>query len=267
MRSDPPYADAGTDEAGSAATVQSPERWLPSDWIINPNEYRTITRRRLRLVGAAPGSRILVVGCGRGDDVLTLARLVRPGGRAFGVDLGASELADARRRAAAAGLSAKFHHGASDDLPFPDASFDGVCAAWLSATIRDSNAALAEMIRAARPGGRIVIDATDWAAIGLEVGEQDLVQRIIRHNAETRVAPDRLARENGLVNLTTTTTPTFDRTGTSLRVFAELANAAATAGAVTASDAAHLKADLAEAVARNRYVATLPCITLAGERP
>lgn len=266
MRSDPPYAGAGTDEAGSAATEQSPEPWLPRTWATDPNELRTLTRRRLLLVGAAPGSRILVVGCGRGDDVLTLARLVRPGGRAFGVDLGAADLADARRRAAAAGLAAKFHLGAPDDLPFPDASFDGVCAAWLSTTIRDPNAALAEMVRAVRPGGRIVIDDTDWTAVGLDAGEPGLVQRIVRHAAETRVAPDRLARETGLVNLTTTTTPTFDRTGTSLRVFAEMANAAAAAGAVTAGDAAHFKADLAEAVARNRYVATMPCITVAGER-
>lgn len=285
MRSDVPYTGTGSDGAEPAEStddpgpadllqildIQDPPGVAPpsafSGWLSGLDEVRALTRRRFHLVGAVPGSRILVVGCGRGGDVLTLARLVRPGGRAFGVDREEANLADARRRAAAAGLAAKFHRGAPDDLPFPDASFDGACAAWLSAGITDPAAALGEMVRAVRPGGRVVVDATDWAAVGLEAGRPEIVARVLAHTARTHVSVDRIARENGLVNRTVTTTPAIDRTGASLRLFAEMANAAAAAGEIGASDAAHLKADLAQAVAQKRFAATLPCVTLAGERP
>ena len=105
----------------------------------------------------------------------------------------------------------------------------------------------------------------------LESGTPEIVERILRHNAarrmpgpqETRI--DQLARAIGLVNLTTAATPVVDRTGGTLRLFAEMANAAA-AAKITANDAAHFKADLAQAVAQKRFVASLPCVTLAGER-
>lgn len=272
MTCDLSYTDPGTAETGSVETDPSLERPGPYSWLSGLDDIRAIARRRFRLVGAAPGARILVVGCGRGADVLALARLVRPGGRAFGVDLSEADLAAARRRAATAGLAAKFHHGAPDDLPFPDASFDGVCAAWLFAAIADPAPALAEMVRAVRLGGRVVIDETDWAAVSLETGHPDIVERVLRHNARQRepVRDERqlehLARALNLVNLTTTTTSVVDRSGSTLRLFAEMANAAAASSEITAGDAARFKADLAQAVAERRFAATVPCITLAGER-
>src|SRR5437764_13212608 len=51
-----------------------------------------------------PGSRVLEAGCGVGAQTLTLARH-SPQARLTAVDLAAASLADARRKAAAAGLT------------------------------------------------------------------------------------------------------------------------------------------------------------------
>jgi ubiquinone/menaquinone biosynthesis C-methylase UbiE len=43
-------------------------------------------RESYDLLGARPGKRILEVGCGLGDDALSLARLIAPGGSVIGID-------------------------------------------------------------------------------------------------------------------------------------------------------------------------------------
>ncbi|MBA3415813.1 MAG: ubiquinone biosynthesis methyltransferase UbiE, partial [Chloroflexia bacterium] len=48
--------------------------------------FQEIKRRSFALLDLHPGDAVCDLGCGTGDDVLALARLVEPGGRALGVD-------------------------------------------------------------------------------------------------------------------------------------------------------------------------------------
>src|SRR5215203_5532932 len=224
MTTDTCDPDTGMSFPGPTGLRETPDRLPlsnPYAWLIGLDGIRAIARRRFRLVGAMPGARILVVGCGTGDDVIALARLVKPGGRAFGVEQAETDLLDARRRAAAAGLAAKFHQGTPEDLPFPDASFDGVCAAWFLNRTVDPALAWSEMVRVVRPGGRIVIDDTDWGNATLEAGDPDTIRRILLHqsavagSAGARLEADQLARAEQLINLTTSAIPVQDRSGAS----------------------------------------------------
>ena len=246
MTTDTCDPETGTSFSGPDGSLQTTERLPlsnPYAWLIGLDGIRAIARRRFRLVGAVPGARILVVGCGTGDDVLALARLVKPGGRAFGIDQEETDLLDARRRAATAGLAAKFHQGTPDDLPFPDASFDGVCAAWFLSADIDPALAVSEMVRVVRPGGRIVIDDTDWTQATLGIGDPGTVRRVLHHQSAStgstgaRLPIDQLAQAEHLINLTTSAIPVQDRSGATSRLFAEMAAAAATAGAILNLDA------------------------------
>jgi ubiquinone/menaquinone biosynthesis C-methylase UbiE len=74
-----------------------------------------------------------------------------------GIDLSPAMLAIARDRAAALGLEADLRQGSADALPFPDAGFDTVVCTVSLCNIPDDQAAIAEMYRVLRPGGRLVL--------------------------------------------------------------------------------------------------------------
>src|SRR5947199_206326 len=89
--------------------------------------------------------RILDVGCGTGANLQMLANF----GVAEGVDVSTEALDFCRAR----GLS-KVKHGAAEALPYEDASFDLVTGLDVVEHLDDDLAALKEMRRVLRPGGR-----------------------------------------------------------------------------------------------------------------
>jgi ubiquinone/menaquinone biosynthesis C-methylase UbiE len=79
------------------------------------------------------------------------------GTRLTGIDLSPAMLAIAGGRARALGLEADLREASADALPFGDASFDtAVCTVSLC-NIPDDAAAIGEMYRVLRPGGRLVL--------------------------------------------------------------------------------------------------------------
>ncbi len=74
-----------------------------------------------------------------------------------GVDLSPAMLALARERAPALGLQAELREADAEQLPFRDASFDTVVCTLAVCEIPDREAAIAEMYRVLRPGGRLLL--------------------------------------------------------------------------------------------------------------
>jgi ubiquinone/menaquinone biosynthesis C-methylase UbiE len=66
-------------------------------------------------------------------------------------------LAIARKRAADLGLRVDFREGTAAPLDFADDSFDTVICTLALCSIPDDTAAVGEMIRVLRPGGRLVL--------------------------------------------------------------------------------------------------------------
>lgn len=120
----------------------------------------------LELMGDLKDARVLDVGCG--DGVLTCVAASR-GARVVGVDPDSSMLGAARARADRAGVKADFLDGHIERLRFADASFDAVVAVTVLCFVSDASAALREMARVLRPGGRVVLGELGrwslWAAI------------------------------------------------------------------------------------------------------
>ena len=77
--------------------------------------------------------------------------------RFTGVDLSPGMLAGARERAAQLGRDADLRVGDAAALPFPDASFDTVVCTLGLCTVPDDRAAVGEMWRVLRPGGRVLL--------------------------------------------------------------------------------------------------------------
>lgn len=100
----------------------------------------------------------LDVGCGVGHWGQLLIGLLAPDARLEGVDRDPLWVEKATARATARGLDARCRYriGTAEKLPFADACFDLVTCQTVLIHLRDPGAAIAEMIRVARPGGLVV---------------------------------------------------------------------------------------------------------------
>lgn len=142
---------------------------------------RDVLRRRELVraaLGVRAGDRVLDVGCGPGFYVTELLEQVGHNGFVVGVDVSADMLAVARKRAAGHD-NVELHEANATSLPVPDASFDQALAVQVLEYVQDVPAALAEMRRALRPGGRVVVWDVDWATVSWHTAEAELMQRVV----------------------------------------------------------------------------------------
>jgi arsenite methyltransferase len=143
---------------------------------------RDILRRR-ELVYAAlrpkEGARILDVGCGPGFYVAELLERVGPEGFVVGVDRSAEMLALARQRAGGHG-NVDFREGEATAVPVDDGAFDGALAVQVLEYVHDVDRALAELHRALRPAGRVVIWDIDWTTLSWHSEHPERMRRVLR---------------------------------------------------------------------------------------
>ncbi len=105
----------------------------------------------------ASGERVLDIGCGTGQTTRDAARAAYPG-PALGVDLSARMIELARRLAAEQDISnAGFEQADAQIHPFPAGSFDAAISRTGTMFFGDPAAAFANIARALRPGGRLVM--------------------------------------------------------------------------------------------------------------
>jgi arsenite methyltransferase len=145
--------------------------------------YRTrdmLRRRRLVREALAPqrGERILDVGCGPGFYVAELLEEVGPEGFVAGVDNSPPMLAAAARRCEA-NDNVAFHEGEATSLPVDEEAFDAAVCVQVLEYVADPTAALAEMHRALRPGGRVVVWDVDWSTLSWHSSDPARMQRIL----------------------------------------------------------------------------------------
>jgi ubiquinone/menaquinone biosynthesis C-methylase UbiE len=114
-----------------------------------------VYRQIVSLAGVEPGDSVLDVGSSSGYLARKLATAVGPTGHVTGVDPSEAAISYARRRALP---TMTFTTGAAQDLDLPDASFDVVTCTLAIHHIpaRKREAALREMYRVTKPGGRLL---------------------------------------------------------------------------------------------------------------
>ena len=119
--------------------------------------HRLWKRRGVALAAVKSGDRILDLCCGTGDIAFALAQ---QGAEVTGLDFSEKMLEVAKTRLQNAKFQTrglKFMQGDAQELPFPDNSFDAVTMGYGLRNLSSWERGLDEMIRVAKPGGRIVV--------------------------------------------------------------------------------------------------------------
>jgi SAM-dependent methyltransferase len=145
---------------------------------------RWLERQRLsalfELAAARPGDRVLEVGCGAGHVLQQFTDA-----RRTGIDLSAGMVARARTRL---GQRAELARASGDRLPFASHVFDVVLCTEVLEHVQDPGAVIAELVRVARPGARIVVSIPNEANI-------DRIKRALRRIPGVRSLLRTLASE------------------------------------------------------------------------
>jgi SAM-dependent methyltransferase len=138
----------------------------------------------LELLAQRPGSRLLDAGCGIGDVARRLAAEVGPTGRVVEIDTSTTMVDEAHRRTVDPPLPVEFHYGDITRLAAGDGAFDGVYCERMFQHLDDPRAAIAELVRVTRPGGRIAVIDSDWGMHAIHGADPALTARIIECWAE-----------------------------------------------------------------------------------
>lgn len=116
-----------------------------------------LAERMLQLGAVSPSDEVLDVATGSGVVALRAARVTGTRGKVVGLDLSDGMLEAARAKGSAAMAEVSFLKGDAEALEFPDGSFDVVLSLFGLFHFPRPEAAIAEMFRVLRPGGRLVI--------------------------------------------------------------------------------------------------------------
>jgi arsenite methyltransferase len=147
------------------------------------NYSRRDFQRRRELVEnalrAQPGDRILDVGCGPGFYVAAMLDRVGSAGMVVGIDTSADMLAMATKRCESH-HNVAFHQASATKLPVEDSSFDAALSVQVLEFVDDVDAALAELHRALRPGGRLVVWDVDWSTVSWHSDRPDRMSHVLR---------------------------------------------------------------------------------------
>jgi len=134
----------------SAMFDQVAERYDITNDVLSLGQARLWRRAVTRAVGPQPGQRILDVAAGTGTSARPFASA---GAFAVPCDFSLGMLRVGRRRSP----DLAFVAGDALRLPFGDAVFDAVTMSFGLRNVADARAALEEMARVTKPGGRLVI--------------------------------------------------------------------------------------------------------------
>ena len=157
-----------------------------------PCDYDDEVRRHdevlRRAYGVQPHEHVLDIGCGLGQTTREAARMAQAGS-AFGVDISAPAIERARELARAQGISnVTFERADAQVHRFPQGRFDVVISRFGTMFFADPVAAFANVGRALRPDGRLVMMV--WQAHDRNEWEGAIRQSLAAPAAVAAAGPD-----------------------------------------------------------------------------
>jgi SAM-dependent methyltransferase len=173
------------------------------DGYANFRNFRVETARRLKI---AAGDKVLDIGCGIGGATFPIADLTGPRGLVAGIDVSSALIEFASGRAAGR-PGVEFRVGDAGAIPYPTGFFDAARTERVFLYLPDRLAAIREMKRVVKPGGRVCLIDTDFDTTAIYSGNTALTRRMTSTVAASLPNPNSarelpaLARKAGLKDI------------------------------------------------------------------
>jgi ubiquinone/menaquinone biosynthesis C-methylase UbiE len=135
--------------------------WASGDFGVIAHAVAKFQEELVGQLGITSGMKVLDVACGTGNSAIPAARL---GADVIGIDIAANLIEQAKARAAAEGVQARFQEGDAEHIEFPDGSFDLVISIFGAMFAPRPDLTASELKRVTKSGGRIVMG--NWTPAG-----------------------------------------------------------------------------------------------------
>ena len=222
-----------------------------------------------------PGSHVLDVGCGAGDDARRLAEVVGQSGHVEAIDIDPQMIAEAQRRSAHDPAQVSFRVLDVYALDYDDGRFDACRAERTFLHLAEPGRALAQMVRVVRPGGRIVVLDRDIETRTIDAADRALTRRIVNFWCDSflggwigRSLP-RLFREAGLDEISVEPFTVVDLDYDAFNAQYDLPRIAAraeAAGVIQADEAEQWIAGLRERERAGSFFSSMTSFVVAGRK-
>jgi ubiquinone/menaquinone biosynthesis C-methylase UbiE len=223
-----------------------------------------------------PGSHVLDVGCGAGDDARRLVEVVGKTGHVEAIDIDPKMIAEAVRRSANDVRRVSFRVLDVYELDYDAGRFDGCRAERTFLHLADPGRALAQMVRVVRPGGRVVVLDRDIETRTIDAADRAVTRRIINFWCDSflggwvgRSLP-RLFREAGLDEISVEPFTVVDTDYAAFNAQYDLPRIAAraqAAGVIRADEAERWLAALLERDRAGSFFTSMTSFVVAGRKP
>jgi demethylmenaquinone methyltransferase/2-methoxy-6-polyprenyl-1,4-benzoquinol methylase len=158
LKSSPPQVPAGNKAEKVRRVFDTvAERYDVMNDLMSLGLHRVWKAFAISIARPRLGERVLDIATGSGDLAAAIGRKVLPGGEVWITDINRRMLERGRDRLLDAGLAVPAVQCDGERLPFPDAYFDCVTVGFGLRNMTRKEAALAEMARVLKPGGRLVV--------------------------------------------------------------------------------------------------------------
>jgi len=223
------------------------------------------------------GDSVLEIGCGAGDMIAVLHEAVGPSGRATGVDLSETMVAQARRRARENGARVDLSVADATALPFARDAFDGCSFERVLIHVNSPEAVVAEIARVLKPGGRVVGNEPDWDTFVFDLPDFDVMEKVRRWQQERNFRNGRVGRQlarlfadAGLTDISVTPMPALSvgrATDITVKLRRMNTEQARDDGYITAEESARHLASIDDAISRGRWFSAFLRFVVSAKKP
>jgi ubiquinone/menaquinone biosynthesis C-methylase UbiE len=221
-----------------------------------------------------PGHHVLELGCGTGEFLSPMAKLVGETGRLVGLDKSELMIEEARKRATDPMI--EFVIGDVHRLDFADKSFDRCFTTTLFQHLANPQAALKELVRVTRPGGKIAVTEQDWDTLIINSENKEITRKILNSFCDG-IPNGRIGRELtglfndaglGNVDVTTATFTSTDIHWTEQTLgLAAMVSKAEQSNVITNDEGTRWLAELDNLARHSKFFAAFTAFCVVGSKP